>query len=521
MAKKVSQFELDLSKQNLMGRAEDPLAELKVIYRLEVGPVKVEPKRLVAPYKVIRQEQEDATELIYSYEEAVFDPANPADQNLAAMMAAQVALNYGLFCESIVFHGIYDEADRRFIREMAENTAREIYVKKFLEPNPFLTGEAASLPAVKKEHYLQSKLVFPDMQTEEPPERLPAWETHPDRYLILSSGGKDSLLSYGLIRELGKEAHPVFGNESGRHWFTALNAHRYFKENIPHTARVWMNSDRVFAWMLRHLPFIRQDFASVRSDEYPTRLWTVAVFLFGVLPLLRKRGLGNLIIGDEFDTTDYRTFEGIPHYNGLFDQSRYFDDALGDYFQRKGWGIKQFSLLRPLSELLIEKTLVERYPELQEQQVSCHAAHIQKSRPGGKEGERAHPCGKCEKCRRIVGMLTAIGADPARCGYSPEQISNCLRELAEKGVHQEQEGSEQLMWMLSQKNLIALPENVKASLKPRPEVLQLRFHPENSPLDTIPENIRRGIFHIVLEHAEGALKYNGKSWAGFDPLNDT
>lgn len=521
MGRKTSEFKLDLSKQNLMGRAEDPLTELKVIYRLEVGPVTVEPKRLIAPYTVIRQEQEDATELIYSYEEAVFDPASPADHNLAAMMAAQVALNYGLFCESIVFHGIYDETDRRFIREMAENTAREIYVKKFLEPNPFLVGEAVSLPAIKKEHYLQSKLVFPNMPTDETPEQFPAWETFPDRYLILSSGGKDSLLSYGLMRELGKEVHPIFGNESGRHWFTALNAHRYFQENIPHTGRVWMNSDRVFAWMLRHFPFIRQDFANVRSDEYPIRLWTVAVFLFGVLPLLRKRGLGNLIIGDEYDTTDYRDFESIPHYNGLFDQSRYFDDALSDYFRRKGWSVKQFSLLRPLSELLIEKILVERYPELQEQQVSCHATHIDKSRSGGKEGERVHPCGKCEKCRRIVSMLTAIGADPTRCGYSPEQISYGLRELAAKGVHQEQEGSEHLMWMLSQKNLIELPDDVKASLKPHPEVLQLRFHPENSPINTIPEDIRRKIFRIFLEHAGGALKSDGKTWAGFDPLNDT
>ena len=35
----------------------------------------------------------------------------------------------------------------------------------------------------------------------------------------------------------------------------------------------------------------------------------------------------------------------------------------------------QFSVLRHLSELLIEKILVERYPDLQAMQVSCHAAH--------------------------------------------------------------------------------------------------------------------------------------------------
>jgi hypothetical protein len=78
------------------------------------------------------------------------------------MIAAQVALNYGLFCRDIVFNGLFDKTDRRFLREMAENTAREIFVNKFLAPNPFLVGEAARLPAVKPKAFLQAKLTFPE-----------------------------------------------------------------------------------------------------------------------------------------------------------------------------------------------------------------------------------------------------------------------------------------------------------------------------------------------------------------------
>ena len=99
----------------------------------------------------------------------------------------------------------------------------------------------------------------------------------------------------------------------------------------------------------------------------------MAVFLFGALPILRKRGIGHLLIGDEFDTTHRTSFQGIPHYDGLYDQSRYFDMALSRYYGRKGWGIIQFSILRSLSEFLIEKILVERYLELHHHQVSCHA----------------------------------------------------------------------------------------------------------------------------------------------------
>ena len=133
------------------------LAALQVIDRLAIGPVRLETKRLVAPYRLQTGERSDSVDLIYSFEEPVFDPQDPGALNLAAMMAAQVALNYGLFCREIVFHGPYDALDRRFLRTMAENTAREIYVKKFLEPNPFLMGDAARLPAVKRKTFLQAQ----------------------------------------------------------------------------------------------------------------------------------------------------------------------------------------------------------------------------------------------------------------------------------------------------------------------------------------------------------------------------
>lgn len=496
----------------------DPFSRLLVIDRLEVGPVRVEPKRISAPYRVFQDGAEAATDLIYTFEESVFDPAEPESQNLAAMMAAQVALNYGLFCREIVFHGLYDKQDRRLLRDVAENTAREIYVKKFLEPNPFLVGEATRLPVLQRRKYLQSRLVFTGAPN--PPVQWKLWDTDRSRYCILSSGGKDSLLSFGLTNELAQlpanadtsppvsAVYPIFVNESGRHWFTALNAYRHFRETVPHTRRVWVNSDRIFSWMLRRLPFIRKNFSDVRSDEYPIRLWTVAVFLFGVLPLVRKHRLGRLVIGDEHDTTVRPAFEGIRHYNGLYDQSIFFDQALSGYFLQKGWSICQFSVLRPLSELLIQKILVERYPDLQRHQTSCHATR--------KGEERVLPCGRCEKCRRIVGMLLAIDGDPAACGYTPQQIERILEELNRSEIHQEAEGAEQLRAMLRQKGLLPSPETGRASDIEHPEILKLRFHPEKSPIHGVPFDIRRPLFRLMADHAQGAVIWKRKKWIGTD-----
>ena len=83
---------------------DNPLETLKVIDRIDVGPVLLERRRMVVPYRVIRDGVDDTTQLIYRYEEDVFNPTEPGSINLSNMIAAQVALNYGLFCDEIVFH---------------------------------------------------------------------------------------------------------------------------------------------------------------------------------------------------------------------------------------------------------------------------------------------------------------------------------------------------------------------------------------------------------------------------------
>lgn len=503
----------------------NPLESLLVLDRLEVGPVEITTRGLQARYRVWVNGEPDETVLAYRYEEDVFDLADPGALNLASMVAAQVALNYGLLCREIVFRGPYDAQDRKFIEEMAANTAREIYVNKILKTNPLLT-DAAKVPLVQRDSYLQARLVFPDSpvaaaggepgETESvpPSER---WQTSRNRMAVLSSGGKESLLSYGLLKELGYETHSLFVNESGRHWYTALNGFRHLRLSDPQgTVRIWTTADRVFNWMLRRLPLVRPDYQRIRADDYPIRLWTVAVFLFGALPVMRRRGIARIVIGDEYDTTRSVKYKGIPHYEGLYDQSRFFDNALSLYYRRKGWGVSQFSLLRPMSELLVEQVLVERYPELQRHQVSCHAASV--------KGDVALPCGRCEKCRRVVAMLTAVGGDPTRCGYSPDQIETCLIAAAEKGLHQESAGEQQLMWLLAEQGRVPKKSAPKGSSErrrgPHPEVRALRFDDRRAPIQSIPGTLRRPLYGMLLEHADGAVRRSGREWVSFDLIND-
>ncbi|MDY7032547.1 MAG: creatininase family protein, partial [Thermodesulfobacteriota bacterium] len=500
----------ELMHNNHNNLSDDPLEILKVIDRLEVGPIRIEPRRLITPYTLTQGERTDSVNLIFRYQEDVFSLNDPKSHNLASMMSVQVAINYGLFCNEIVFHGSFDAPDRHFIHDMASNTAREIFVKKICVQNPFLRGPVTELIPVKLDTYLQSELIFSEAL--HLPDKTDAPDMDITQHAVLSSGGKESLLSFGLVREIGVDAHPIFINESGRHWFTALNAYRYFSDTIPNTSRVWTNADRVFNWILKRLPFIRRDFSRIRSDEYPIRLWTVAVLIFGALPILRKRKTGRLIVGDEFDTTRRSTYKGISHYDGLYDQSRYFDDAITRYFYSKGWNISQFSILRPLSELLIEKILTTRYPELQRHQVSCHAAH--------KQDERVLPCGRCEKCRRIVGILSAIGADPVRCGYTQTQIDSCLKTLSEKGIHLMRDDVQQIGFLLQQNHLLKGSAIGSVRAQERSHVMKLRFDPERAPMEGIPQDIREPLYRIYLDHSEGVVARNGRMWVDIDLFDE-
>ena len=260
--------------------------------------------------------------------------------------------------------------------------------------------------------------------------------------------------------------------------------------------------------MLKQLPFIREDHASVRADIYPIRLWTVAVFLFGALPIALKRGGGNILIGDEYDTTLRGRTNGITHYCGLYDQSKFFDNALTRYYRKKGWNLYQYSMLRSLSELLIMKVLTRRYPELQACQMSCHAAHEH-------EG-RMRPCGKCEKCRRIIGMMVSLQADPGNCGYSGEQVAWCLEQLASRSIKQIGSDASHLYHLLLEAG--ALQENaftLKAA-RPHPEILKLRFDRERSRLEDLPVAIRTPLFDALRPYADGCVIKAGGRWEPVD-----
>ena len=132
-------------------------------------------------------------------------------------------------------------------------------------------------------------------------------------------------------------------------------------------------------------------------------------------------------------------------------------------------------------------------PELRANQLSCHAAHEE----GGCEAGAA-------KCRRIVGMLSVIGGDPHRCGYTDEQIAYALK--ASTSAHQTA-GRRRCSVVFC-----SIGRAGGGAYQSPPEVMRLRFDKGRSPLDVVPEDIRKPLYDIVLPYLEGMVIRKEGKW---------
>ncbi len=66
--------------------SQDQLEKFVVFDKFEIGPIKIEKKKISALYTIYKKDFTDSIDLIYSYEEEVFDPKDEADLNLASMI---------------------------------------------------------------------------------------------------------------------------------------------------------------------------------------------------------------------------------------------------------------------------------------------------------------------------------------------------------------------------------------------------------------------------------------------------
>ncbi len=318
---------------------------------------------------------------------------------------------------------------------------------------------------------------------------------------VMVSGGRDSLLSYSLLNEIGCSTYPFFLNEAGRHWLVALKAYRYFQENIPRTRRVWSNIDRLFTFIERNMRIVVPNFLRRSKEVYPVRLFWFQHYAFAFLPLAMKYNIGNIIFGNEFDDPSSASFEfkGIQHYNATYDQSQHFEKYMTTWYKDRGLEIKQWSPIRSISGLVVERILYKRYPEMMKLQMSCHSPII---RNGG-----FYPCGRCYKCTGIQLFLLANGIDPSLLGYDL-QIDVLIDRVIKGQYRLDEDELEHSLYLIEERTGKKLPRAA-----PHPHVETIHFDDVSSNPDHIPVwEMRERVLSILEEYTKGYSILRDGKW---------
>ena len=446
--------------------------------------------------------------LHYKFPTPIYAEVSAAMRNQARVHHSIASLNYGLFCERIVYEYPLTRADLAYLRGMERVTAQEQYLNRFVgeAPHPLIlpryhvAAEAFEPEAVESVAALQS-------DGEEDEHAAPA--TDPRRYAVLSSGGKESLLTYGLLREMGGDVTPVYVNESGRHWHTALMAHRLHERTEPRTRRIWSSIDRLYVGANRLLPCVRPGFQRIAADVYPIQLFTFNSYQMAVAGLAMHEGIGTMLMGNEFDEGPWPEVKGVRHWWGIYDQSQAFDLVLNAYFAQKGWGLRQTSLLRSLSSLAIQDLLASRYPDLLKVQTSCHATHLRVGR--GRESV-VIPCGRCSKCLGVLLFLLASGHDPKRLRYKAEDVKKLGARVAATHLKVDQAEAEHAMSRALRRGWRF--EGSANGFAPREheEVQAIRFHPEMSRRDAMPPELAGRVYRVFKTRTKGVLEKGARGW---------
>jgi len=429
--------------------------------------------------------------LRFKYEEP------PHQKQLVPLRLASVMplLNYGLFTREIRLEWQVSKADFSLLNDFLDVFSKDIFINKLVRKrNPYILPQF--LPSATKVKVTNARPLAKIVATSLVEDVPISSEFNENACGVLSSGGKESLLTYAMLEEVGADVYPLYVNESGGHWRTALPAYRYFRDNYPNTARVWTNVDRFYTFMLDQMRIIRKDHRKIWADTYPIRLCIFPVYVFLLLPIFTKRRIGNILIGSEFDDPRMSSyFAGIQHFFGVYDQTQEFDVRMEQWFSKRMPGMRQWSAVRTISGMIVERILTSRYSELARLQRSCHSCRF--------NHDTLLPCGKCSKCQGVLLFLLANNVAPSIMGYSEEDVSSLPSRIAEGNIRLDEDEKNYALFLAK-----FLPNLDQETL----HIETIHLNKSTSDLQLLPAHFRAPILEILMKYTKGFSKLKGESW---------
>lgn len=217
-----------------------------------------------------------------------------------------------------------------------------------------------------------------------------------EKAILLFSFGKDSLLTYGLLDELGVAAILIFMREPQSAF---ENAH---KRKL---------AERFYKKFSEEIIFFPVSVGRLRQSTGLYWGWDIILsqYAFMLVPYFFAHQTRYMFFGNE-QSCNFSTLDPSGYLlNPVFEQSVYAMQHLQDIPKQFFINTHIGSLVEPIHEMFITYILHRRYPEIGRFQMSCFSE--------GGEAKKRRWCGVCEKCARMYIFLRALNISPDRCGF--------------------------------------------------------------------------------------------------------
>src|SRR3989344_4911963 len=225
-----------------------------------------------------------------------------------------------------------------------------------------------------------------------------------NKAIILFSFGKDSLLTYGILSELGINSALIFMKEP-----------QCFIEN-KHKKRL---ADKFYQKIGVEVKFFSLSIGKLRQDKDMWWGWDIILsqYAFILIPYYFYHQARYLFFGNEQSCNFYlRDKEGYlvnPVYEQSVSAMQLMQDIPKLFFIKTQIG----SLVEPINEIFVTFILHHRYAEIGRFQMSCFSEEEQ--------ARNKRWCGVCEKCARMYIFLRAFNISTERVGFSnSDMLSN-------------------------------------------------------------------------------------------------
>lgn len=231
-----------------------------------------------------------------------------------------------------------------------------------------------------------------------------------ERAIVLFSFGKDSLLTYAILKDLGVTPILFFMKEP---------------QNIIENAHKKKLASRFYDKMDEDVEFFPLSFGKLRQSTGMAWGWDIILsqYTYVLVPYYFYYQARYLFIGNEqscnFSTVDKESFLINPVFEQSVSAMQLLQSIPKFFFIQTHIG----SLIEPVNEIFITYILHHRYPEIGRFQMSCFSDE--------KEAKKRRWCGVCEKCARMYLFFKALNISPERVGF----YNNDMLSLKKEGFY--------------------------------------------------------------------------------------